>query len=1293
MKKSVRLISAILTVLMFLGSVVVVGAADKAAGVDDYLTYLFPSEQSKLASMKEEYSLNGFTLYCDEYTGEIALLKESTGQVLFSNPYDIADSNSANSSDRKAELMSQLIVYYYSWEEFDSNTSPSTMTTYTDAVLQGDGAQIKVERIRNGIRVEYTIGREEPRRLIPRIIRKDRFEDEILSHITNDFERGKAKSYYQLYDPFDTNQPSDFIAEMKATYPITAKGDGMAIYVCDPSIDYAEENLLESYIKKYCPDYTYETLDQDHEITEYEGSADKAPPLFRIALEYTIDENGLNVRLPANGIRYDDTAYILRYIDILPYMGAIDSYKEGYSFIPDGSGAIVEANKLREQGVNGWTRDCPIYSNDYAYQQFTDAVTNPQEDTRFAVWGAVTNAGTVSVDGDIIKPEETVTDPETGEETTIPAEYEQLTLNNKKGYVAMMTEGESLASIRYNYGGTSHKYATTYVRVTPRPMDTYNLSESISAADNAEWPVVTPRKYTGGYSIKYVMLDGKEVADFNGVDDYYEASYFGMAKAYRDYLESSGVLTRLTEADVEEQMPLYIELLGTLETSERILSIPVTVDTPLTTFEDIQTIYEDLVNNEDYKISNVNFKLLGFANGGLSDPTVPYNVKWEKAVGGNSGFEALMEYAKDKSMGIYPDFDFVYAPNNKWFDGFSYSKHAVKTIDDRYTSKRYYDATIQNYTRNFEIAISASVFSYFFDHFADAYDKFSPTGISVATLGTDLNSDFDEDEPYNREDSKQFTVNLLEDIGDKYNVMVDAGNAYTYKYVDHIVNMKFESSRYYNASYSVPFNGLVLHGYLNIAGEPINEEGDIEAALLRAIESGSYLNFIFAYRNIEKLKQDYYLNKYYSVRYDIWFADMIEYYAKVNDAIGDLQTALITGHEFLNGERVPDPDEKEADEIALAEYEAFLKEYKEELERKEAAAKALAARKSVGLTAEMITEMESCISAIAEQRDKLNDVIAQLAALQPEIADVKAPYEAAVAKVTAAENALAAAKAALEASEDEDKTALEDDVKAKEQLLKDAQANLAEPKQALADKLDELGYNKIYKKGTAAAASASKSAERAAEILLEAEELVAISADYEEYAASVKANAATIASKYSQVETLITAVNNAVDTTLKAYSYIDEEEEPADDPTDDPADSPADDTADLPADDATEAPADDTVDDTAADNADDQIAVRANEPDEDQVDDPADEPAEEPTDEPTDEPADEPTDDFNVEEALEEYKQKKQANYAVADGSIVHVTYETGKSFILNYNSFTVMVTLNGQQYTIEPYDFIIISK
>ena len=117
------------------------------------------------------------------------------------------------------------------------------------------------------------------------------------------------------------------------------------------------------------------------------------------------------------------------------------------------------------------------------------------------------------------------------------------------------------------------------------------------------------------------------------------------------------------------------------------------------------------------------------------------------------------------------------------------------------------------------------------------------TGISVGSLGTALNSDFDEDEPYNREDAKGFTTKALEYISGKdetaLQVMVNGGNAFTWQYADHILGAALDSSRYIKASYSVPFVGVVLHGYTNFTGTPLNMEGDVNYAKLKAIENGS----------------------------------------------------------------------------------------------------------------------------------------------------------------------------------------------------------------------------------------------------------------------------------------------------------------------------------------------------------------------------------------------------------------------------------------------------------------------
>ena len=67
-----------------------------------------------------------------------------------------------------------------------------------------------------------------------------------------------------------------------------------------------------------------------------------------------------------------------------------------------------------------------------------------------------------------------------------------------------------------------------------------------------------------------------------------------------------------------------------------------------------------------------------------------------------------------KYLGLFPDFDFAYIRKSGLFDGLSNKDHAVKTIDDRYSSKRYYSATKQTYISYFELAISPAYFDHFY---------------------------------------------------------------------------------------------------------------------------------------------------------------------------------------------------------------------------------------------------------------------------------------------------------------------------------------------------------------------------------------------------------------------------------------------------------------------------------------------------------------------------------------------------------------------------------------------------
>lgn len=894
-----RILSLILVVATLMSTMVFTAVETGAAYEDkvdengdpviNYLSQRYTTPEQKLADMTLMKAQNGYELYVEEFTGEIAFVDTNSGETLFSNPYDISAGYNWASAATKKKLLSQLIVTY------EENGVEGTMYSYEEAALRG---QITTKNIKNGIRVEYTIGELATTRLVPRMINKTRFETLILANINDEANKTRLTSFYKLYDTSDKSLTEQTVKKIEASFPITKQ---FAVYVCTPDISTKELQTLEKIIKAYCPNYTYEEMDQDHADCDYTVS-DEAPANFKMAIEYTIDEDGLEARLPANGIRFDESNFTLTSVTMLPYMGNGSSQYTGYTFIPDGSGALIRFEDVRDTNYNVAGQ---MYGADYAYNTISG---QHSETMRMPVFGIVENT-TKTATSATDRPGTSDSDAQV---TTDP-----------RGFLAIITEGDSMATLMSEHGGKLHCYNSVYAKFNPRPSDKYNLAASISVASNSSVTKTSDRKYSGSYRIKYVMLNE---------DKGYDCSYVGMAKAYRDYLEKTGAITKNTSETVDKNMPIYIEAFGSLETTQKVLSFPVPEDTPLTTFEDVKTMFEELKENG---VGNMNFRLTGFYNSGLNN-TYPSKLDWIDAVGGESGFEELLEFAKENGLGIYPEFDLAYVKTTSWFDGINFKRDLVKSINDKYMSKRVYDAAMQSFDSDLApaMAVSSSRFEYFADRLANKLDKYTDnglTGISLSTLGTDLNSDFDEDDPYNREDSKGFTTDVLNKFSEKYSVMVNGGNAYTIPYVDHIIDIPTESSNFLKAGASVPFTAMVLHGYVNYTGSAVNMEGDVQNALLKSIENGASLYFTLCYRNTSSLKESNEYNKYYSVSYDIWKDDIANYYNTVNEALADLQTSVITEHEFLDAERTITKEEQQL----TPEEEAALKEA-EEAAKKEA---------------------------------------------------------------------------------------------------------------------------------------------------------------------------------------------------------------------------------------------------------------------------------------------------------------------------------------------------------------------
>ncbi len=901
MKKRIFIALTALLLAVAMSALMTVNAANDSYNADEikkqYLNNSYANGKDKLTTMTEQMSAGNFVLYIEETTGEMALQNKATGQIIWSNPFDACGQQIADT--QKCELLSQILLDYTTI----STGASSTMNSFEEAAMRINSDtginQIKIKKISGGIRVEYTMGRTETRVLVPRLISKDRFEECILNPLkdaaakhleTSDGQSAQfllSKFYnqesgntvfYSLKDPSAKGVTERQKRAMYLQYPITEK---MPVYVIDSGATQVElVNWLEKAITNFT-DYTFEDMAYDHSLTNYTGT-DVAPPLFRVAIEYYLDENGLTYRVPANGIRFDSTLYRLSNITILPYLGAGNASAGGYTFIPDGSGAIIDFKDVEKQTL---TLSGKIYGQDYSYYNLTGA---NQEIMRLPVFGTISNDNsTKTITTKVPKLDEEGNEM-LDEDGNVIMEIVTKTVTETKSYgvLSIIEDGEAIGTITSRHGGAVNPYSTTYATYVPRPNDSYALNQ-FSESSTSMWTVVTDRRYTGNITVKVMMLSDED------------ASYSGMARAYRDYLTKKGDITKLESTD--EKVPLFIESFGNIGVTERVCGVPVKVKKKLTTYDDLETMVKEL---REAGVGTVNIKYQAWANGAFK-PKPFTKLSLDKATGGKSGLKDFLKFASENNAKIYPDVELTYVYYTSLFDGFNYNKMISRKVDKRMAFKLDYDDEYQGFMKWDGDVISPQYMSGIWDKIEKKYTKLGVGAVSVGNLGSDLNSDQSKKHPLNRVEAQHYVTEVLEQVKEAAgSVLVNGGNEYALPYADAIVNAPLESSHYIYASKEVPFYGMVVHGSIQFTGEPINSAADYNRTVLKTIENGALPFFRVSYQNTNELKSDSSTSKYFSVDYKIWKEDIIKTYNTINEAVADLQNKYIIDHKFIGEKTV-----------------------------------------------------------------------------------------------------------------------------------------------------------------------------------------------------------------------------------------------------------------------------------------------------------------------------------------------------------------------------------------------------
>lgn len=874
-------------------------------------------------------------LYINEANAEVAVLDKSSNQTWYSNPQDWNTGEKIANGTTKNQLGAQFIITY------DRDNSEIIRDSYNHSVQLG---QFTIVPIANGVRVEYLVNDLwQSDDYIPQVISKERMESVVLSELSakdqntilsnyglfmlvelkegesrvdvpglrvRNLSKEKIFGNYTLLilDPSYQNRLADAealraqidqlqqqiaaspsgTAEMEAlqkqlkslednyTKQINSLNKEKADFIwellnkiADMRVDYVRLGLEKitfdhvkqfvntpTYMLKQTPPFVRQNMVKVLKTTSYtpEDVIDdhiannvRAPypniEVFRIAVEYVLDRDNLVVRVPMDQIEYPNRVpdvdgikrtYPLKNIKLLPFFGAANMASEGYLFVPDGSGALVPFK--HDKNTSTIVR-CEIYGRDSTLDPL-ESVSVWQRQAHLPVFGM---------------------------------------RSNNSGFVAIIEEGDALGTIVADVAGNRYSYNFVYSEFTV-------LNRGRVGLDRVGYiNIYQMRPYQGEIRIRYKFLDATA------------ADYVGMAKYYQNYLIDKYQLQPTDTGGAA----LFIDLIGAITVVRPVLGISMPVTVPLTTYEQAQEIATALLNEG---IGHLYLRYTGMLAGGIRhrfpDEFVP-----EKRLGDRAGLNDLLEFAAENQMPLYLNVDFMHVYDQGLFSGFSSRRDAARLLNNSPAVVYNYNiATGQRIPAGIGNYLSPSRLSSVINSFVSELKPYQVSGLSLAGFGTEVYSDFNKDPQLfiDRQQSVQILQDQMQQLVQEegLDLMVDGGNAVALPYVSSIVNVPLDTSGYPIASERVPFLPIVLRGVFQFAGQPLNMSSNIRRELLKAVEVGAGVQFVWSYADSSLVKETDF-DAYLSLCYRDWFEQAIAIYREINKVSEALQGARISDHQKL----------------------------------------------------------------------------------------------------------------------------------------------------------------------------------------------------------------------------------------------------------------------------------------------------------------------------------------------------------------------------------------------------------
>ena len=547
-----------------------------------------------------------------------------------------------------------------------------------------------------------------------------------------------------------------------------------------------------------------------------------------VTVEYLLSNNGLEIRVPTNGLQENDNRIVE--IKVAPFMSAVENDNGSYLMVPSGSGALMYAKRS--------SRDENYYESVYGDDASEPINTQKriQSQVYLPVFGAMNKA-------------------------------------NNTAMVGIVESGAECAMI-YAKSGGNNAYSNVYTSFNIRSKEkvVYNASGHMKQTGTRYSDTVTSAECL---SVRYIPLSAQKGDDI---------TYNGMAKCYREYLMSYGYLQNRPQSTPA----LSVNMLGSTQITESLFGVPYKSDVAVTTLEQTQKIAAEL--KELVGEDNILLTLEGYGQGGLSNSEVGGGFKLSAEVGNQKDLDALIQYAEENGIVLSMDYELSKFQNSG--NGIQVGQDSALCISTLKVELYTYSMNtgLANDKNISWYLVTRGQLTTVMEKVQAAVKKNGVPGISIGSLNNMVYSDFRTEgytAAYNFANDVEAMLNSCADNG--LLVVADDANAYVALNADYVTEVPMHSTRFAMFDEDIPFYSMVFQGYVPLTSASINLSANVRDTYLQAVATGMTLQFTLCDTLHESIQFDE-DTAFVSSRYSDWqdqIAAMVEESSELLKKVGN----------------------------------------------------------------------------------------------------------------------------------------------------------------------------------------------------------------------------------------------------------------------------------------------------------------------------------------------------------------------------------------------------------------------